>query len=241
MSQSTTIYPGEVFADTKVFDTGIRQLVPHYDQMLDAIAACVPSDARRLLDLGCGTGELSLKLLKRCPDAQLVAMDYSPRMIEMATAKLTKKQLNHRVICLQGDFGAWAAGEMREQIGTDFDGCVSSLAIHHLTDESKQQLFTCIGQNLKSGGCFWNADPILQESEQLQAPYLALREQWAQERGTTIASVRSQIGNSVPQGYSGQDRLSTLDAHLSMLKLAGFKTVVVPWRFFGLAIFGGWV
>jgi hypothetical protein len=26
-----TIYPGEVFPDTKLFDTGIRQLLPHFD------------------------------------------------------------------------------------------------------------------------------------------------------------------------------------------------------------------
>ena len=59
MSQSATIYPGEVFADTKVFDVGIRQLLPHYDEMLDALSACVSPNARRLLELGCGTGELS--------------------------------------------------------------------------------------------------------------------------------------------------------------------------------------
>ncbi len=50
------------------------------------------------------TGELSLKLLKRCPDGHLVAVDYSPRMIEVATAKLTEAQMNHRVTFVQGDF-----------------------------------------------------------------------------------------------------------------------------------------
>lgn len=239
--ESTTIYPGEVFTDTKFFDTGIRQLVPYYDQMLEAIAACIPHDARRLLELGCGTGELSLKLLKRCPDAHLVAMDYSPRMIKIAQSKLIEAQLNNRVTLIQADFGAWANEEINEQIKTDFDGCFSSLAIHHLDNQMKQNLFNCIRNNLSNGGCFWNADPIIQESEQLQESYLKLREKWTQTQGKTIADVRSLIGNSQPQGYSGQDRLATLDTHLSMLKLAGFKSVAVPWRFFGLAIFGGWV
>ena len=57
----------------------------------------------------------------------------------------------------------------------------------------------------------------------------------------TIENVRSKIGKSEPQGHSGQDRLATLETHLTMLSSAGFKTVATPWRFFGLAIFGGWV
>ncbi|MEM8779800.1 MAG: class I SAM-dependent methyltransferase [Cyanobacteria bacterium P01_G01_bin.49] len=241
MTQSTTIFPGEVFADPTLFDTGIRQLLPHYEQMLDTLVACVPSTTCRLLELGCGTGELGLKLLKRCPDAHLVAVDYSPRMLVLAEAKLTKAQLNHRVTFIQEDFGAWAKGELPDSIGTDFESCVSSLAIHHLTDEMKQQLFSCIGENLVQGGCFWNADPILQESSQLQEIYSALREKWTMAQGTTITEIRSQIGSSVPQGYSGQDRLATLESHCTMLTQAGFNTVAVPWRFLGLAIFGGWI
>ena len=241
MSQSTTIYPGEVFADTQVFDIGIRQLLPYYDLMLDTLVACVPSNSSRILELGCGTGELSLKLLKHCPNAQIVAVDYSPRMIEMSKYKLGKTEFLERITFIQGDFGAWANGELKEEIGTNFDACVSSLAIHHLIDEMKHKLLTYIGKNLVDGGSFWNADPILQEPPQLQEIYLKIREQWTINQGTTIENVRSKIGNSQPQGYSGQDRLATLETHLKMLSSAGFKTVANPWRLFGLAIFGGWV
>ena len=241
MNPSTTIYPGEVFADTQLFDIGIRQLIPHYDLMLDTLVACVPSNARHVLELGCGTGELSLKLLQHCPDAQIMAVDYSPRMIEMSKSKLEKTQFLERITFIEADFGAWANGEIKKEIGTNFDACVSSLAIHHLTDEMKYKLLTCIGKNLGEGGCFWNADPILQESSQLQEIYLNLREQWTITQGTTIDNVRSKIGNSQPQGHSGQDRLTTIETHLTMLSSAGFKTVANPWRFFGLAIFGGWV
>ncbi|WP_024750220.1 class I SAM-dependent methyltransferase [Crocosphaera subtropica] len=241
MNQSKTIYPGEVFADTKLFDRGIRQLIPHYDLMLDTLVACVSIDAHRILDLGCGTGELSLKLLKHCPNAKVMAVDYSPRMLEMAKSKLEKTEFLERIRFIQGDFGAWANGDMKKEIGTNFDACVSSLAIHHLTDEMKYQLLTCIGKNLRNGGCFWNADPILQESPQLQDIYGRLREQWTISQGSTITKVRSQMGNSQAQGHSGQDRLATLETHLTMLSSVGFKTVAVPWRFFGLAVFGGWV
>ena len=36
-----------------------------------------------------------------------------------------------------------------------------------------------------------------------------------------------------------QDQLATLDAHLQMLQTAGFTTVAVPWKYYGLAVFGG--
>ena len=45
--------------------------MPNYDEMLDAVAYCLPQNAQRILDLGCGTGGLSLKVLQRCPTAEL--------------------------------------------------------------------------------------------------------------------------------------------------------------------------
>ena len=78
------LFPGEVFANTADFDTGIRHLLPQYDEMLEVITRCLPSTSRRILELGCGTGELSLKILNRFPDAQVIALDYSPRMLQFA-------------------------------------------------------------------------------------------------------------------------------------------------------------
>lgn len=51
------MFPGEVFANTADFDTGIRQLLPRYDEMLDVLVRCIPSTAQSILELGCGTGE----------------------------------------------------------------------------------------------------------------------------------------------------------------------------------------
>jgi trans-aconitate 2-methyltransferase len=235
------IYPGEVFTDTQQFDQGIRQLIPYYDEMLTALTACVPTTASRLLELGCGTGELSIKLLNHCPEAHLIAIDYSPRMIEVAKIKIVQAQLEQRVTFIQGDFGAWAKGNLREQIGTDFDACISSLAIHHLTDEMKQELLIQIGKHLKQGGCFWNADPILLESDNLTEIYQYFKEKWINNQGINIEEIRAKKGKSEPQGYSGQDRLASLTTHQKMLAQAHFKTIVTPWRFFGLAVFGGWI
>lgn len=41
----------------------------------------------RTLDLGCGTGEMTLRLRKRDPDAEIVAMDLAPAMLHATRAK----------------------------------------------------------------------------------------------------------------------------------------------------------
>ncbi|MFE1745877.1 class I SAM-dependent methyltransferase [Coleofasciculus sp. H7-2] len=232
------MFPGEVFANTADFDTGIRQLLPRYDEMLDAIARCLPSTTKTILELGCGTGELSLKILKRCPDAQLVAVDYSPRMIQFAQKKLHAAGYAEWT-GIEADFGDWANHAL--ELGESFDACISSLAIHHLTHEMKLKLFQRIRESLNPGGVFWNADPILPESPAMQEIYQTAREEWTLQQGTTLAEIRDKIGKSNPQGYSGQDQLATLTSHLEMLTIAGFGTVAVPWKYYGLAVFGGFV
>lgn len=233
------IFPGEVFAETKEFDTNIRQLLPYYDEMLDAIALCVPSQSSRILELGCGTGELTVKVLKQCPHAELVAVDYSPRMIDFVGAKLDAKGERDRVKTFQLDFGAWANDEADAEVESPFDAIISSLAIHHLTDEMKGKLFQKIARSLKPSGQFWNADPLVPEFPELSDIYQQSRQRWAQKQGFDLEAVRSKIGKSDTQGYSSQDQLATLDTHFQMLKEAGFSKTAVIWKYYNLGVFGG--
>ncbi len=64
-------YPGEVFAQTAEFDSGMRLLVPRYVEML--------------------------AVLQRCPQAKLTAVDYSPRMLEFAQGKIAEADVGERV------------------------------------------------------------------------------------------------------------------------------------------------
>ncbi|MDZ8138507.1 MAG: class I SAM-dependent methyltransferase [Nostoc sp. DedQUE04] len=233
------LFPGEVFANTADFDTGIRQLLPRYDEMLEVITRCLTSTSRRILELGCGTGELSLKILNRFPDSQVIALDYSPRMLQFAQDKITAAGYQQRWTGIQADFGDWADNPENLDIGNEFDACVSSLAIHHLQDEMKLKLFERIAASLTQDGCFWNADPTLPESPALAEVYKAAREEWAVKQGINLTEIRAKRATSSSQGYSSQDQLASLDAHLQMLSKAGFKAVAVPWKYYGLAVFGG--
>ncbi|MBV6627954.1 MAG: class I SAM-dependent methyltransferase [Rivularia sp. (in: Bacteria)] len=239
------VFPGEVFAHTSDFDAGMRQLMPGYDDMLEAVARCIPPTSRRILELGCGTGELSQKILNHCADAQIIALDYSPRMIEFARKKMIEAGYQ-QWSGLEADFGEWADNPEKFDIGTEFDACVSSLAIHHLSNEMKAKLFQRISNSLKKGGCFWNADPVLSESPILEEIYKTVGKEWAEKQGSTIEKVRSRLASNsdavdyaASYGYSSQDQLATLDTQLQMLRKAEFKTVAVPWKYYKLAVFGG--
>lgn len=249
---SKTIFPGEVFADTGEFDRGIRKLLPRYDNMLDAIARCAgtstesgsPSSKPKIVEFGCGTGELTRQLLVRYRQAEVVAVDYSARMLQKAQAKMAAEGYDSRVSWIEMDFGAWADGageELTAAMGDGANACVSTLAIHHLSDEMKQKLFGRIFQNLKAGGCFFNADPTLPESEAVAGLYESVRQEWAASQGTTMEDIRAKIGNSQPYGYSGKDCLASLADQLQMLELAGFSPVTVPWKYYNLAVYGGFV
>jgi len=234
---TNSIYPGEVFANPSDFDRGIRQLLPRYDEMLDTVVACIPPTCQTILDLGCGTGELSLKLLERFPDTRVVAVDYSPRMVGVAREKVDRAGYSDRWQAIEADFGDLAT--QSESTIDPVEACVSSLAIHHLSDEMKLTLFRWIASILKPGGYFWNVDPVLPETPHLDRVYRSIRENWAAKQGSTLEAVRSKIGTSVSQGHSGPDRLTTLEAHLEMLKTAGFQSIAVPWKYYGFAILGG--
>ena len=56
------LYPREVFANTADFDTGIRQLLPRSDEMLEVITRCLLSPSRRILELASSR----LMLLQQC-------------------------------------------------------------------------------------------------------------------------------------------------------------------------------
>ena len=55
-----------------------------------AIAALAPQPNGRYLDVGAGTGDLSLELLRVCPSSRLVALDPAAHMLLLAHVKLTR-------------------------------------------------------------------------------------------------------------------------------------------------------
>jgi tRNA (cmo5U34)-methyltransferase len=132
------------------YPAAVRSDVPDYERLQDEAAAATGSGARRLLELGTGTGETALRVLARHPGASLVGVDASDAMLEGARAALP-------------------AADLRRQRLEDplpagpFDVVFSALAIHHLAGPAKADLFGRVAAALAPGGRFVIADLVVPE------------------------------------------------------------------------------
>ena len=99
-----------------------------------------PDAEFRFIDLGCGRGELSAALLSAFPNSRCVAIDPSIEMRSAASDFLAP--FGDRVVIENHDM---TTNEWHHHL----DGAglvVSSLAIHHLTDDDKRRLFESVAR-----------------------------------------------------------------------------------------------
>jgi tRNA (cmo5U34)-methyltransferase len=129
----------------------MRSEVPRYDELQAAIAAAgADRRARRILDLGSGTGETAQRALAAHPGASLVGVDESEEMLAVATAALVDEAVELRVARLQDPLP-----------DGPFDLVVSALAVHHLDAEEKASLFRRVRSVLAPTGRFVLGDVVV--------------------------------------------------------------------------------
>src|SRR4051794_31597611 len=106
--------------------------LPRYDELQEQTAGATREvDARRVLELGTGTGETARRVLAAHPQARLVGLDESPPMLEQARATLDPERVEELRV-----------GRLQEPLPAGpFDLVVSTLAVHHLDGAGKRDLF----------------------------------------------------------------------------------------------------
>ena len=109
----------------------------------------LPAGARRILDLGGGTGMELIPLFEAHPDAHVTVIDISPEMLKALAARPFADKLT--IIC--GDF-------FKVDFGKDYDAVISTSALHHFLPQMKAPLYKKIADALKYEGFFLNCDKI---------------------------------------------------------------------------------
>ncbi len=101
-------------------------------------------DGSEILELGCGTGNLTALLAKKY---HVTALDISPEMLLVADGKLRKTGKRARFV--QGDMSSFLLNKQADNVICACDG------INYLASPEKvKQTFSCVRKNLKSGGKF---------------------------------------------------------------------------------------
>ena len=115
--------------------------------LVKQVALC---SGHRVLDMGCGTGTLTIMLKQECLEAEVQGVDGDPQVLALARAKIDSLGLD---IVLHKGIAADVA-----QSSASFDRIVSSLVFHHLTLDEKLRTLRRCRALLKVGGEIHIAD-----------------------------------------------------------------------------------
>ena len=144
--------PARYLFDPAGYAEMIRVEVPGYLEMHDVLGAATDLGARRVLELGTGTGETARRLLESNPQASLVGLDESDAMLRAAAARLPAERVSLQV------------GRLEDPLPEgDFDLVASALCVHHLDGPGKRDLFARVRARLQPGGRFVLADLVVPE------------------------------------------------------------------------------
>lgn len=138
----------------------------HRSRPFFELTARIDARPRRVIDLGCGSGELTAALAERWPDAEVEGIDSSESMLAQAAAG------NHRVSFRAGDLSTFTPGP-------DYDVVVSNAAYQWV--EGHERVLATIAADLPAGG--WLA---IQVPGNFDAPsHRTIREVVAEDRWAT--------------------------------------------------------
>jgi tRNA (cmo5U34)-methyltransferase len=121
-------------------------------------------------------------------------------------------------------------------IPAEVHAVISSLAIHHLNDARKRELFGEIRDRLAPGGWFLNYDPVTTPDPVVQEAWYRVEDR----RDPSAAGKRHHRSPEEQLRWENHTRyMIALDPQVAYLREAGFEGVDVYWKELDYAIYGG--
>ncbi len=196
-----------------------------------------------LLDLGCGPGSLAARLVGRLPDAEIVAADMDPLLLELGrTHHPDAARYVDTVIGADG----WtdALGLQRP-----LDAAVSTTALHYLSEPVLLDTYRRLAELLRPGGVLVNGDHFPPGDASCAAITAHVgrcraertgghaHEDWhawwvAAARDPELADLYAErTQRRAAHGGTGPVEDLALERHAELLGRAGFRHVAPVWRF----------
>ncbi|MCZ9346759.1 class I SAM-dependent methyltransferase, partial [Streptomyces sp. TRM76130] len=126
--------------------------------MLDMVEALV-GPAPRVLDLACGTGSITARLLARFPGAVSTGVDLGPALLTIAAGTFAGDE---RVSLVTADLTdpEWVSGLPYDA----YDAVLTATALHWLHAEPLAALYGQVAELVRDGGVFMNADHMIDDT-----------------------------------------------------------------------------
>ena len=223
----TKHYIRERFNDhASQYDDQRRKLIPCFDDFYSIPITVLDTkkEEPQVLDIGAGTGLFSSFLKEKFPQAKLTLIDISEKMMEVAKNRFRSESNVEYVIADYTDY----AFESNK-----YDFIISSLSIHHLTDEEKRSLYDSLYIALKPGGVFVNADQVLGQTGYIESLYKKDWENKINSNGLTKEEVEA------AHERTKLDKMSTLEDQIHWLQQSGFQDVDCLYKYFNFVVLYG--
>ena len=216
-----------------------------FSAMFDVLAALLPASFVAL-DLACGPGSISQRLLARFPHARAIAVDMDPVMLALGQGAIGT--FDGRLRWIDADL---ASPDWLEALGErQVDAVLSTTALHWLEPEPLARLYRDLARLVRPGGLVLNGDHMAFAPASPTFARLSQRvldEQWSDAafaaRGIETAEQWWEALASEPalerlfteqaRRFAAKQRQASppgFDAHVAALHHAGFGEVGTIWQ-----------
>ena len=183
--------------------------------------------AKSLLDIGCGAGNYTLRMLSKLPALHCTLTDLSMPMLQRAKERVSKVATGNIEI-IQEDI---RYAKLKDE---EYDIVLAASVLHHLRgDEDWELVFRKVYKALKPGGSFWIFDLVDHESE-------SLKNLFHERYGDYLTSLGGREFKEKVFAYiEKEDTPRSVSYQTSLMVQTGFKKVEILHKNLCFAAFGG--
>jgi tRNA (cmo5U34)-methyltransferase len=217
----------ERFSNLETGQTATVDAALALDLIARSAAAATPA-ARAMLDISCGAGNFTLKVLERLPNLDCTLIDLSANMLARANARVTAATAG-LVRTIQDDVRSVDLAE------DSFDVIVAAAVLHHLRDVSEwPALFRKLYRWLRPGGSLWIFDLVSHEIDAVQVIM------WERYGDYLTAFTGEQYRDHVFAYVDHEDSPRPVLFQCELLRKAGFREIDILHKNTCFAALGAW-
>lgn len=215
----------ERFSNLETGQTATIDAPLSMELVIQAAVSCT-RNIQRVLDIGCGAGNNTLKLLQATGPFDCDLIDLSQPMLDRAQTRIAA--VNPREIrTFQGDFRTL---DLPEQ---GYDVILAAAVLHHLRDDQDwETTFRKIYRLTAPGGSIWISDLVSHETESVQ------NMMWERYGEYLISRGGNEYKEKVFTYIDKEDSPRPVTYQLALLRTVGFDRVEIIHKNSCFAVFG---